>query len=149
MKIGLILLVITLGSLVSQANTCFVATQTTPSGLSRTLCFENLNISETVGSVVLTTEKETSVAKELEITSFVRHNEERLNFEAKLTLIKAWEVPCFVGDSAVATISGALDSRFSPEIDPTSLTVSVEYADSYDTCHLEPRTQTINYVLSK
>jgi hypothetical protein len=126
---------ISIVSVFAQAEVCFKAQTLVPSYVPQTICVESLEVGDSSGSAVISTEKTAASHQSLQIMSYVRHNEEKAAFEAQAVLTKPWEANCLVGDEVNALISGVVDTRENPEINPASLSLTVTYARGYDTCH--------------
>ncbi len=146
MKAAFTIAALTFVSVFAQASVCFKAEKLVPSYVPQTICVDSLEIGDSAGSAFISTETFAGSHKALEIVSYVRHNEEKAAFQAQAVLTKPWEVNCFVGDEVNVVISGVVDTRENPEINPASLSLKVNYAGGYDSCHNPEREESVDYV---
>ncbi|AFY00853.1 hypothetical protein [Bdellovibrio bacteriovorus] len=127
----------------SQAQTCYRATEALPAGVPAILCMDSLALSADETKLEITTE-DYSVPAFLDVVSTSRHNEDKLNFKAQGSLVDIWQSGCGEGLSAKLQISGRTEYG---EIYPHTLNVSVEVAETNDTCHSKPSKYTVPFAL--
>jgi hypothetical protein len=146
MKIFLMVFAMTFAGLVSQARTCFVAQKPAPSFVPKTVCLESLNVNSDGGTGEVAADTLRSEKKILKMTSFNRQNENRASFEAQGNLVEEWESGCFSSESVLVLLKGTMDTRYTPQVDPAQLTLSVRYSYITDNCHNPRREQELEYV---
>ncbi|MFV8251254.1 hypothetical protein [Bdellovibrio bacteriovorus] len=127
----------------SQAQTCFRATQALPEGVASVLCVDEVVLSSDEKQLELIGQ-DYSVPAFLDVVQTSRHNEDKLNFKAQGALVDIWQSGCGNGLSANLVISGRTEYG---EIHPQSLNVSVEVAETNDTCHSEPQKYVVPFAL--
>ncbi|MBC7464836.1 MAG: hypothetical protein H7256_02495 [Bdellovibrio sp.] len=151
MKNTFVVLALTFSSLISFASsTCYVAKTAVPEGAPKAICLRDLEVDSAGGSVTLNTDLEDTVKKALQISSFVRHNEERAKFVAILHLQDFNDnFGCGEAAQVSATIAGSLNTTRTPAVDPEALTISVSYDHKNDVCHSPAQETILEYVLSK
>ncbi|WP_374035207.1 hypothetical protein ACES2I_05305 [Bdellovibrio bacteriovorus] len=128
---------------ISQAQTCFRATEALPDGVASVLCVDKVVLTDDEKQLELIGQ-DYSVPAFLDVISTSRHNEDKLNFKAQGALVDIWQSGCGEGLSAKLQISGRTEYG---EIYPQSLTVSVEVAETNDTCHSKPQKYTVPFTL--
>lgn len=132
------------------SSTCYVAKAAIPVGAPKAICLRELAIDSIGGSVILNTDLEDTVKKTLEMTSFVRHNEDRAKFVVVLPLQEYSDsIGCGEGAQVSATLTGQVNTLNDPAVDATALTVSVSYIHRNDVCHSNGLETVLEYVLSK
>lgn len=132
------------------SSTCYVAKTSVPAGAPKAICLRALEVNSDTGSVVLNTDLEDTIVKNLQLISFVRHNEERAQFVASLPLMEYGDlVGCGEGATVSANISGQVDTTKAPAINVNALSVSVSYYYFKDSCHSSGEEQIIDYSLAK
>lgn len=127
----------------SQAQTCFRATVALPDGVASILCVDKVVLTADEKKLELVGQ-DYSVPAFLDVIHTSRHNEDKLNFKAQGALVDIWQSGCGDGLSAKLMVSGRTEYG---EIYPQSLSVSVEVAETNDTCHSEPSKHTVPYAL--
>ncbi|MGE9746488.1 hypothetical protein [Bdellovibrio bacteriovorus] len=127
----------------SQAQTCFRATAALPDGVASILCVDKVVLTADEKKLELVGQ-DYSVPAFLDVIHTSRHNEDKLNFKAQGALVDIWQSGCGDGLSAKLMVSGRTEYG---EIYPQYLSVSVEVAETNDTCHSEPSKHTVPYAL--
>lgn len=139
MKFTFAMVALTLSALVSEASTVCYQTQDAISAYTpKSICVRAIDIAQNQGSVTINTDLEDTNTKAMNVTSFVRHNEEKAYFTATVELAggrSGWNPACSEADTNVAIIKGIVDTRNNPEIDLSSLSVSVDFYSVSDVCH--------------
>jgi hypothetical protein len=123
----------------------YISTSPAPYYLS-SFTFDSAKIS--VDSNVLVLEaRYGNLIGNFKIISTSRHNEDRVSFTAKKTIINKWESGCGNGEIATVTIKG--EENISSGVDVRGLEISVEYTTANDTCHSRAESQVLNYKLAE
>lgn len=157
MKMNLVALVLILISLTStitfasdnaSSTTCYKATSVVPRGAPKAICLRDLEIGSNEGSVILNSDVEDTTKKSLQVTSFIRHNENRAKFEAVTQLEGFSDMPgCGEAAQIYVKLTGQVYAVETPAVAIESMQVS--YNHQHDVCHSPTSETIINYVLSK
>jgi len=152
MKTTLAVIALTFVSLSSQAaSTCFFANSLVPQGAPKSICLRNVSIDQASASATINSDLTDTEVKSLDITSFVRHNENSAQFTAEAVIIDttsdAWASGCMEGKVVTVKISGQVNSLNEPSVDVKSLKVSADYSYTHDVCHSPDNTQTFDYTV--
>lgn len=149
MKKTLIVCSVLMAALAVHAEVCFTATDKTPSTVPREICLTAIHVNEAAGSLGLLLNCRAVPNKPAAVTQFVRHNEDRARFVMQTELLKTWETGCFLGEAATLILSGITDVHATPEVDDSSLAMTVIYRAGQDTCHNPAYETKIGYAVSR
>jgi hypothetical protein len=64
-------------------------------------------------------------------------------------LLKPWETGCFLGKTATLILSGTTDVHATPEVDDSSLAMTVLYRAGQDICHNPAYETKFGYAVSR
>jgi hypothetical protein len=127
-------------------DTCFRATSPVTSFIPAEFCFEGASLDLNSDKLFITGYG-SNVPAELGAYSVTRKNEDYYSFKAKTTIANKWETGCGDGEFAELNIKGLAD--YTGAIEASSLSLSVNFEVTNDTCHSRPQVGLIEYELVK
>ncbi len=110
------------------------------------LVFDQAQLSQDENTIVLSA-RYGNFFGDFKVIKASRMNEDKVRVTAQKTILNKWQSGCGDGEVAVATIEAIVHNGYG--IDPKDMKISVEYTLTNDTCHSQPQTQVIEYVLAK
>lgn len=125
--------------------TCFEAVTDVSGYIPRIICLESL--SETTNADVLAlVSTDATLPKTLNVSSVIRHTEERAKFKAEAVMFDIVDGVCGAGFLSSLHISGEINYG---QINTQGLTVSIVAESTRDVCHSHPDVETFQYKLVK
>ena len=124
--------------------TCYQATTPTYGKVPQRFCLESIVDTSAVNELLVISYD--GFPPVLTITETSRHNEDRLNFTAEAVIADVWDSGC--GDGFKATLKVKSEIAYGL-IAVNDLNITVETEQTNDTCHSDPQSDLIKYVLVK
>jgi hypothetical protein len=127
-------------------DSCYT-TKTPVSGqLPSTYCFEDAKL-DLQNNVVNFSGYASNMPDSLKLKTSYQKNANVISFIGSKVVLNNWETGCGSGLSAELVVAG--DSDINGKINPKSLSISMNYKVTNDTCHSSPSTGAVEYLLSK
>lgn len=127
---------------------CYTATTVTPSSIPSTFCLDYLQLDSDKTNLYITGNF-SNFPEKMKITNAIFSSEDRVKFVAESTIVNIWNTGCGDGETATLSVGGVWDIMQGEQINPKALKIKVSYESTNDTCHSQPQTTEIDYILSK